>query len=111
MIVVFIPKLTTSQLSNMLLKTQVICIYAPASDTGKQKNADSLQYNANRTYFKTIRKATLGYEQNIGDDWIAKIEYKHAREKRAQNFYDPRDEEKYNVLNQDNIYVHAFYRF
>lgn len=37
MIVVFIPKLTTSQLSNILLKTQVICIYAPASDTGKQK--------------------------------------------------------------------------
>ncbi|EHW7778501.1 porin, partial [Shigella boydii] len=55
--------------------------------------------------------ATLGYEQNIGDDWIAKIEYKHAWEKEHKNFYDPRDEEKYNVLNQDNIYVHAFYRF
>ncbi|HHZ4485243.1 TPA: porin [Escherichia coli] len=78
---------------------------------GKTENADSLQYNANRTYFKTIRKSTLGYEQNIGDDWIAKIEYKHAWEKEHKNFYDPRDEEKYNVLNQDNIYVHAFYRF
>ncbi len=95
----------------MLLKTQVICIYAPASDTGKQKTQMVCNTMQNRTYFKTIRKATLGYEQNIGDDWIAKIEYKHAREKEHKNFYDPRDEEKYNVLNQDNIYVHAFYRF
>ncbi|MFO6484559.1 hypothetical protein ACLBR5_15660 [Escherichia coli] len=36
--------------------------------------------------FKTIRKATLGYEQNIGDDWIAKIEYKHAWKKSTKTF-------------------------
>ncbi|MEK8544200.1 hypothetical protein P2R98_23210, partial [Escherichia coli] len=92
-----------------------VCVVGKMRDLILQLSKSSIYstkpYNANRTYFKTIRKATLGYEQNIGDDWIAKIEYKHAWEKEHKNFYDPRDEEKYNVLNQDNIYVHAFYRF
>lgn len=78
---------------------------------GKTENAGSMQYNANQTYFKTIRKATVGYEQNIGEDWIAKVEYKHAFEKEHKSHMDPGDEEKYSKLNQDNIYMHAFYRF
>lgn len=67
--------------------------------------------NANVTYFKSIRKATVGYEQSVGDNWLLKGEYKYANEVENKNKYNSRDVNDENELKQHQIYAHALYRF
>ena len=67
--------------------------------------------NANTTYFKDIRKATLGYEQSVGDNWLVKAEYEFANEVEKKDRlagWETKDESE---LTQDTLMVQALYRF
>lgn len=58
-------------------------------------------------FFKDIRKATLGYEQAVGDDWLVKAEYEWAKD--TETFTQLEGEEK--VVEQNTLFVQALYRF
>ncbi|MEZ8046019.1 porin [Vibrio sp. 10N.237.312.C02] len=61
----------------------------------------------NETFFKDIRKATLGYEQAIGDDWLVKGELEWAKD--TETFSKLKGEEK--TVEQETMYLQALYRF
>ena len=65
--------------------------------------------NQNGEYFKDIRKATLGYEQAVGDNWLVKAEYEFANEKEDRELQDGTKQNK--ELDQDTLMVQALYRF
>ena len=61
----------------------------------------------NETFFKDIRKATLGYEQAVGEDWLVKAEYEWAEE--DETFTQLAGDKK--EIEQETFYVQALYRF
>lgn len=66
------------------------------------------QWAGSRTgdkYFKDIRKATVGYEQAVGDDWLLKAEYEYANEVEDNNVTT-----KEKDLKQHTIFAQAVYR-
>lgn len=67
--------------------------------------------NANINYFKDIRKATLGYEQSIGESWVAKAEYEYANEVEKKSRLAGWEERNKNELKQHTFYAQALYRF
>lgn len=58
-------------------------------------------------YFKDIRKATVGYEQAVGEDWLVKAEYEWAKDK--ETFTMLEGEEK--IVEQNTFFLQALYRF
>ena len=58
-------------------------------------------------FLKDIRKATIGYEQAIGEDWLMKAEYEWAKD--TETFSQLKGEEK--VVEQNTLFVQALYRF
>lgn len=58
-------------------------------------------------YFKDIRKATVGYEQAVGEDWLVKAEYEWAKD--TETFTMLEGEEK--IVEQNTFFLQALYRF
>ncbi|MBD1566888.1 porin [Vibrio sp. S12_S33] len=63
-------------------------------------------WDAGEQYFKDIRKATMGYEQSVGDNWLLKGEYEWAKD--TETFTKFAGEEK--VVEQNTFFVQAIYR-
>ena len=57
-------------------------------------------------YYKDIMKATVGYEQAVGDNWLVKAEYEFNKDDETFNYMQG---EK--TVESDKFYVHALYRF
>ena len=64
---------------------------------------------SNDDYFKDIRKATVGYEQAVGDDWLMKAEYEWAKDTETSNAAQYAGDEK--VVEQNTLFLQALYRF
>ncbi|ASM98140.1 porin [Vibrio vulnificus] len=67
--------------------------------------------NANVDYFKDIRKATLGYEQAVGDNWLLKGEYEYANEIEEKSKLAGWEAKNESELKQHTLYLQALYRF
>ncbi|ELJ8549115.1 porin [Vibrio cholerae] len=67
--------------------------------------------NANVDYFKDIRKATLGYEQAVGDSWLLKGEYEYANEVEEKSKLAGWEAKNESELKQHTVYFQALYRF
>ncbi|WCE30854.1 porin [Vibrio sp. SCSIO 43137] len=67
--------------------------------------------NANTTYFKDIRKATVGYEQAVGDNWLMKAEYEYANETEKKSKLAGWEKKNESELTQHTVMVQALYRF
>ncbi len=67
--------------------------------------------NANVDYFKDIRKATLGYEQAVGDNWLLKGEYEYANEVEEKSKLAGWEAKNESELKQHTVYLQALYRF
>ncbi|MDN3697339.1 porin [Vibrio genomosp. F6] len=65
--------------------------------------------NSNDDYFKDIRKATIGYEQAVGDDWLVKAEYEWAKDTETSNMDQYAGDEK--IVEQNTLFLQALYRF
>ncbi|MBE4587330.1 porin [Vibrio navarrensis] len=74
-------------------------------------NAANSGSNANVDYFKDIRKATLGYEQAVGDNWLLKGEYEYANEVEEKSIISKGDKKDEKELKQHTVYLQALYRF
>ncbi|MDK9761810.1 porin [Vibrio sp. D420a] len=64
---------------------------------------------SNDDYFKDIRKATIGYEQAVGEDWLMKAEYEWAKDTETSNAAQYAGDEK--VVEQNTLFLQALYRF
>ena len=60
-------------------------------------------------YFKDVIKTSVGYETNIGEDWMVKAEYEYTRDKETTN--DPALAGVTKEINNHKFYAHALYRF
>jgi hypothetical protein len=67
--------------------------------------------NANVDYFKDIRKATLGYEQALGDSWVVKGEYEYANEVEDKSKLAGWETKNESELTQHTFYLQGLYRF
>ena len=67
--------------------------------------------NAGINYFKDIRKATVGYEQSIGESWVAKAEYEYANEVEKKSRLSGWEARNKSELTQHTFYAQALYRF
>ncbi|HDY7701051.1 TPA: porin [Vibrio vulnificus] len=67
--------------------------------------------NANVDYFKDIRKATLGYEQAVGENWLLKGEYEYANEIEEKSKLAGWEAKNESELKQHTLYLQALYRF
>ncbi|MBE4584831.1 porin [Vibrio navarrensis] len=74
-------------------------------------NAANSGSSANVDYFKDIRKATLGYEQAVGDNWLLKGEYEYANEVEEKSIISKGDKKDEKELKQHTVYLQALYRF
>lgn len=72
---------------------------------GENETKNITGWGAGQKYFKDIRKATVGYEQAVGDSWLLKAEYEYANEKETRSI-DTKDSE----LKQHKIFAQAVYR-
>ena len=63
-------------------------------------------------YYTDILKTTVGYEQNVGDDWIVKAEYEFTRDEKSKSDqwtnYEKVDEL---VATGNTVSLNALYRF
>ena len=75
---------------------------------GENETNDKYGYAEGDSYFTDIRKATVGYEQAFGDDWLLKAEYERAEEETTSTLDALQGDKK--VLEQDTFYIHALYR-
>lgn len=57
-------------------------------------------------YFKDIRKATVGYEQAVGDDWLIKAEYEWANDKETATSKQGQEKN----VDQNTFFLQALYR-
>ncbi|MCG6234485.1 porin [Vibrio furnissii] len=76
-----------------------------------KNSASSGGGNANVDYFKDIRKATLGYEQAVGDNWLLKGEYEYANEVEEKSQLAGWEAKNESELSQHTVYLQALYRF
>lgn len=60
-------------------------------------------------YFKDVIKTSIGYETDIGENWMVKAEYEYTREKETSN--DPNKSGKEKKVDNHKFYAHALYRF
>ena len=67
--------------------------------------------NANTNYYKDIRKATIGYEQAVGDSWLLKAEYEFANEIEEKSKLVGWEAKNESELTQQTMKVQALYRF
>ncbi|NOI64669.1 porin [Vibrio sp. 99-8-1] len=67
--------------------------------------------NANVDYFKDIRKATVGYEQAVGENWLMKAEYEYANETEKKSKLAGWEAKNESELKQHTVFVQALYRF
>lgn len=74
---------------------------------GENETKDMYGLAEGETYFKDIRKATIGYEQTVGDNWLLKAEYEWAKDEETFTM-NPGDKKE---VEQDTFYVQALYRF
>lgn len=72
---------------------------------GENETIGKTGWSAGQDYFKDIRKATMGYEQAVGDDWLLKAEYEYANEIETRN-----SDTKESELKQHKIFAQAVYR-
>lgn len=74
---------------------------------GKTESKHTEGWAKDEKFFKDIRKATLGYEQAVGDNWLVKAEYEWAKD--TETFTQLEGEEK--TVEQNTVFVQALYRF
>ena len=60
-------------------------------------------------YFTDSLKTTVGYETNLGNDWMVKAEYEYSKEEHTSNEANLRGQKK--EIDNHKVYVHAMYRF
>ena len=60
-------------------------------------------------YFKDVIKTSIGYETDIGENWMVKAEYEYTREKETSN--DPAKAGREKKVDNHKFYAHALYRF
>ena len=65
--------------------------------------------NDGTKYFTDSLKTTVGYETNLGNDWMVKAEYEYTKEKETSNLALLDGQEK--EVDNHKVYVHAMYRF
>lgn len=75
------------------------------------KNSAKSAGNADIDYFKDIRKATVGYEQAVGDNWLVKAEYEFANETEKKSKLAGWEAKNESELTQHTMFVQALYRF
>lgn len=73
---------------------------------GENETKHTEGWAAGEQYFKDIRKATMGYEQSVGDNWLLKGEYEWAKD--TETFTKLAGEEK--VVEQNTFLLQAIYR-
>ncbi|MET4696193.1 hypothetical protein [Endozoicomonas lisbonensis] len=61
------------------------------------------------TYFKTVIKAKVGYEIDLGESWMLRAEYEYTRDRETSNKAQYRGLEK--KMDSHTVYAHALYRF
>lgn len=72
---------------------------------GENETNHKTGWDAGKDYFKDIRKATVGYEQAVGDDWLLKAEYEYANEVEEKSDLTTESD-----LKQHTIFAQAVYR-
>lgn len=72
---------------------------------GENETDHTSGWSKDQKYFKDIRKATMGYEQSVGDSWLLKAEYEYANEKESRSL-DTKESE----LKQHTVFAQAVYR-
>ncbi len=60
-------------------------------------------------YFKDVIKTSVGYETDIGENWMVKAEYEYTHEKETTN--DPEKAGASKKVDNHKFYAHALYRF
>lgn len=60
-------------------------------------------------YFKDVIKTSVGYETDIGENWMVKAEYEYTHEKETTN--DPTKAGISKKVDNHKFYAHALYRF
>jgi hypothetical protein len=65
---------------------------------------------AGTDYFKDIRKATVGYEQAVGDNWLLKAEYEYANEVEEKSVLAGWEAKNESELKQHTVFAQAVYR-
>ncbi|WP_422447552.1 outer membrane beta-barrel protein [Endozoicomonas sp. ALB091] len=60
-------------------------------------------------YFKDVVKTSIGYETDLGENWMVKAEYEYTYEKETTN--DPREAGLSKKVDNHKFYAHALYRF
>lgn len=60
-------------------------------------------------YYTDILKGTVGYEQEVGDDWLVKAEYEYTKDENTDNGHFAWDEDKETIGHK--VYLQALYRF
>ena len=78
---------------------------------GDNKTKHTAGSNANTNYYKDIRKATLGYEQAVSNNWLLKAEYEFANEIEEKSKLAGWEAKNESELTQHTMKVQAFYRF
>ncbi len=68
-------------------------------------------HDAGVDYFKDIRKATVGYEQTVGENWLLKTEYEYANEIEDKSKLAGWESKNESELKQHTVYAQALYRF
>ncbi len=67
--------------------------------------------NEDTNYYKDIRKATIGYEQAVGDNWLLKAEYEFANEVEEKSRMFSWDKKNESELTEQTFQLQALYRF
>ncbi|MDN3682205.1 porin [Vibrio tapetis subsp. quintayensis] len=73
---------------------------------GENKTTVSDGWSKGDEYFKDIRKATVGYEQAVGDDWLIKAEYEWANDKETHTSKQGQEKN----VDQNTFFLQALYR-
>lgn len=71
----------------------------------KTEVSNDSAWDTGATYLTDIRKATIGYEQAVGDNWLVKAEYELADEEEKKNGSKNMD------IDQNTFFVQGLYRF
>lgn len=76
---------------------------------GENTTTNTAGHNAGNEYYTDIMKGTVGYEQEVGDDWLVKAEYEFTKDDKTMKSatYNGETEE----ITGNKFYVQALYRF
>ena len=70
---------------------------------------DTITKGPRPDYFKDVVKTSVGYETDIGENWMVKAEYEYTHEKETTN--DPAQAGVSKKVDNHKFYAHALYRF